>query len=109
MIDGRNIERLSRAKVPYLRRSIGVVFQDFRLIESKTVFENVAFALQVTGCPHEEVRPKVARVIEMLGLSNRARFYPNQISGGERQRVCIARALVNDPAILLTDLSLIHI
>lgn len=103
LIDGRNIERLSRAKIPYLRRSIGVVFQDFRLIETKTVYENVAFALQVTGCPHGQIHPRVSQVLEMLGLSPRARAYPTQISGGERQRVCIARALVNDPAILLTD------
>jgi len=103
IIDGRNIERLSRTKVPYLRRSIGVVFQDFRLIETRTVHDNVAFALQVTGCPWDEIDPKVTRVLEMLGLGERAYYYPSQLSGGERQRVCIARALVNDPAILLTD------
>lgn len=103
IIDGRNIERLSRSKVPYLRRSIGVVFQDFKLIESRSVEENIAFALQVTGCPWEEVRPRVRRLLDMLGLAARGSCYPAQLSGGERQRVCIARALVNDPAILLTD------
>jgi cell division transport system ATP-binding protein len=103
IIDGRNIERLSRSKVPFLRRSIGVVFQDFKLIESRTIYENVAFALQVTGCPWQKIEPKVNRVLDMLGLGQRGGSYPSQISGGERQRVCIARALVNDPAILLTD------
>lgn len=103
VIDGRNIERLSASKVPYLRRSIGVVFQDFKLIESKTVYENVAFALQVTGCRYDLIRGRVQRVLEMLGLTAKAAFRPSQLSGGERQRVCIARALVNDPAILLTD------
>lgn len=103
IIDGRNIERLSRSKVAYLRRSIGVVFQDFKLIETRTVYENIAFALQVTGCPWDKVESKVTRVLDMLGLGQRGRSYPSQLSGGERQRVCIARALVNDPAILLTD------
>ncbi len=103
IIDGRNVERLSRAKVPYLRRTIGVVFQDFRLIERRTVYDNVAFALQVTGCPFDLIKERVMTVLEMLGLSGKANFHPTQLSGGERQRVCIARALVNDPAILLTD------
>lgn len=103
IIDGRNIERLSRSKIPYLRRSIGVVFQDFKLIETRTVRENVAFALKVTGGEWDDIQPRVTRVLDMLGLTPRAGCVPSQLSGGERQRVCIARALVNDPAILLTD------
>jgi cell division transport system ATP-binding protein len=103
VIDGRNVERLSDARVPYLRRSVGVVFQDFKLIESRTVAENVAFALQVTGAAADEVAEKTQRVLELLGLRHKANLYPGQISAGEKQRVCIARALVNDPAILVTD------
>ncbi|MBI4860765.1 MAG: cell division ATP-binding protein FtsE [Candidatus Riflebacteria bacterium] len=103
VIDGRNIERLHESRVPYLRRSVGVVFQDFRLIETKTVFNNVAFALRVVGAPSDEVNEKTHRVLEMLGLKHKANLYPSQISAGEKQRVCIARALVNDPAILVTD------
>lgn len=103
VIDGRNIERLSASRVPYLRRSVGVVFQDFKLIESRTVSANVAFALQVTGAPGQEVAEKTNRALELMGLRHKAILYPNQISAGEKQRACIARALVNDPAILVTD------
>ena len=103
VIDGRNIERLSSSRVPYLRRSVGVVFQDFKLIESRTVSENVAFALRVTGAPDSEVVEKTQRALELMGLRHKANLLPNQISAGEKQRACIARALVNDPAILVTD------
>jgi cell division transport system ATP-binding protein len=103
VIDGRNIERLHESKVPYLRRSVGVVFQDFKLIESKSINENIAFALRVTGAGSDEVQVKTARAIDLLGLKHKANLHPNQLSAGEKQRVCIARALVNDPAILVTD------
>jgi cell division transport system ATP-binding protein len=103
VIDGRNIERLAESRVPFLRRSVGVVFQDFKLIDSRTVAENVAFALQVTGAPAVEVREKTQRALELMGLRHKANLYPQQISAGEKQRACIARALVNDPAILITD------
>lgn len=103
IIDGRNIERLRPSKVPYLRRSMGIVFQDFKLVDSKTVFDNVAFALRVTDAPYEQIGDRTHRVLNLLGLTHKAKMTPYQLSGGEKQRVCIARALVNDPAILLTD------
>jgi cell division transport system ATP-binding protein len=103
IVDGRNIERLNASKVPYLRRSIGVVFQDFRLLDNRSVFDNVAFALRVTGAPHSEVMDKTGSVLDLLGLGHKKHFTPLQLSGGEKQRVCIARAIVNNPSILLTD------
>lgn len=103
IVDGRNIERLNASKVPYLRRSIGVVFQDFRLLDNRTVFDNVAFALRVTGAPHSDVLEKTNSVLDLLGLGHKKHFTPLQLSGGEKQRVCIARAIVNNPSILLTD------
>ncbi|MBI3894277.1 MAG: cell division ATP-binding protein FtsE [Candidatus Wallbacteria bacterium] len=103
IVDGRNIERLQASKVPYLRRSIGVVFQDFRLLENRSVFDNVAFALRVTGTPYEEIQERTNSVLDLLGLSHKKQFTPLQLSGGEKQRVCIARAIVNNPSILLTD------
>lgn len=103
IIDGRNIDRLSDSKVPYLRRSIGIVLQQFNLIPHKTVFENVAFALWVTGAPEEEIDTRTASVLKDVGLFHKRNQTPFQLSGGEQQRACIARALVNNPAILLTD------
>ena len=91
------------ARVPYLRRQIGVVFQDFKLLKKKTVFENVAYATQVIGLPPREQRRRTYHVLEMLALNHRLHHYPEQISGGEQQRVAIARALVNRPLIVLAD------
>lgn len=103
IIDGTNINNLSRKEIPFLRRKMGVVFQDFRLLPSKTVFENVAFALQVTEAPPKAIRRNVPAILAMVGLSHKAKVYPNELSGGEQQRVALARAIINKPPILLAD------
>jgi cell division transport system ATP-binding protein len=103
VIDGRNISRLRPVQIAQLRRTIGVVFQDFKLINTRTVFDNVALALQVMGVPYFEVRRKVTSILRMVGLEQHIQSYPRELSGGEQQRVAIARALVNDPKILLAD------
>jgi len=100
---GRNIARLGRSAVPPLRRKIGVVFQDFKLLPRRTVEENVALALQVTGTPPRETRARVFAILKQLGLQHRRYHHPLSLSGGEQQRVAIARALVNEPEILLAD------
>jgi cell division transport system ATP-binding protein len=100
---GRNIARLGESAVPPLRRRIGVVFQDFKLLPRRTVEENVALALQVTGTPPRETRAKVFAILKQLGLQHRRYHHPLSLSGGEQQRVAIARALVNEPEILLAD------
>ncbi len=102
-IDSQDITNLSRRKVPYLRRNIGVIFQDFRLLPNKTVFENVAFAMEIIEASSRDIRRQVPMVLGMVGLSDRASQYPHQLSGGERQRVSIARAIVNNPSILIAD------
>lgn len=89
--------------IPFLRRKIGVVFQDFRLLPDRSTFENVAFALRVTGIRERPIKKKVFEVLAATGLSHKASFFPDQLSGGEQQRVCIARAMVNDPWVLLAD------
>lgn len=103
VIDGRNIEKLPSSKIPYLRRNIGVVFQDFKLLKSRTVFDNVAFALRVMGFSGSIIKKQVLRTLDLVGLAHKKNMYPLELSGGEQQRVCIARSLVNNPAILLTD------
>lgn len=100
---GRDLSRISSWKVPYLRRQIGVVFQDFRLLPNKSVFDNVAIALQVIGKPRHHIQTTVPEVLEMVGLEGKERRLPHELSGGEQQRVAIARAFVNRPAILLAD------
>jgi len=103
VLDGQDLARLSRRKVPRMRRKIGIIFQDFKLLPSKTVWENVAFALEVTGTPRRKVRPAVDRVLALVGLTAQAGQTPNQLSGGEQQRTAIARALVHDPRMIIAD------
>jgi cell division transport system ATP-binding protein len=102
-VDGIRVDRLPGRRVPALRRHLGVVFQDFKLLPDKTVWENVAFAMQVTGAPTKEILRQVPRALDLVGLSHRSRMYPDELSGGEQQRTAIARALVNNPKILLCD------
>jgi cell division transport system ATP-binding protein len=102
-VAGKNIANLSPWKVPYLRRNIGPVFQDFKLLPDKTVFENVAFALEVIGKPRNVVERRVPEILELVGLGDKLNNYPEELSGGEQQRVSIARAFVNRPLILLAD------
>ncbi|MHB1843645.1 MAG: cell division ATP-binding protein FtsE [Deltaproteobacteria bacterium] len=103
LVSGRNIARIRESAVPYLRRNIGVVFQDFKLLPAATVFDNVALTLHVLGRSAAEIRRKVMAMLEAVGLEHKAESSPQRLSGGEQQRVAIARALVNDPAILLAD------
>jgi cell division transport system ATP-binding protein len=103
VVDGVRVDKLRRGKVARLRRNIGVVFQDFKLLGNKTVWENVAFALQVTGASTKDVMRQVPRALELVGLSHKSRMFPGELSGGEQQRAAIARALVNNPKLLLCD------
>lgn len=98
-----DVTSLSAKKVPYLRRSMGIVFQDFRLLPKKTIYENVSFAMEVVGASSRQIRRRVPDVLSMVGLTNKAKSYPDQLSGGEQQRVGIARALANKPHILIAD------
>lgn len=102
-VNGRDLERLRRKQVPILRRSIGVVFQDFRLLKDRTVFENVAFAMRIVGTTRHEINKRVPEVLGLVGLSDKLRAFPRELSGGEQQRVALARALVNRPTLLLAD------
>jgi cell division transport system ATP-binding protein len=102
-VDNIRVDKLRRSRVPALRRNIGVVFQDFKLLTHKTVWENVAFALQVTGANTKDVKRQVPRSLDLVGLSHKSRMLPSELSGGEQQRAAIARALVNNPKILLCD------
>lgn len=98
-----NVGKLRHSKVPLYRRNIGVVFQDFKLLEKKTVFENIAFALEVVNTPKQKVRSRVREVLRLVDLSDKANQFPNQLSGGQQQRVAIARAIANRPAMLIAD------
>lgn len=103
MVNDYNLSKLKKRKIPEFRRTIGFVFQDFRLIQSMTVYENIAFVLRVIDAPRKYIRKRVPYVISLVGLQEKANSYPNQLSGGEQQRVAIARALVNDPQLIIAD------
>ena len=103
MVNNYNLSNLKRKKIPSFRRTIGFVFQDFRLIPSMTVYENIAFVLRVIDAPRKYIRKRVPDVLSLVGLQDKSNSYPNQLSGGEQQRVAIARALVNDPQLIIAD------
>ena len=98
-----NLNRIKNSEIPELRRSIGVVFQDFRLIDKKTVYENIAFAMRAVGAPPKYIKDRVSYVLELVGLLHKAKCLPGELSGGERQRVAVARAIVNNPSMIIAD------
>jgi cell division transport system ATP-binding protein len=102
-VNGYSLERIRKREVPYLRRTVGVVFQDFRLIETKTVYDNVAFAMRAIGARTREIRERVPYILELVGLETKSRRHPTELSGGEQQRLAIARALVNNPSTIIAD------
>ncbi len=102
-VNGYSLERIRKREIPYLRRTVGVVFQDFRLINKMTVYENVAFAMRVVGAKEKEIRERVPYVLELVGLESKMDRHPNEMSGGEQQRLAIARALVNNPSTIIAD------
>lgn len=103
MVGGINVARLKNSRIYKLRRKIGIVFQDFKLLPKLTVYENIAFVLESYGYKSSEIRPKVLEALDRVGLKDRARSFPHELSGGEQQRVCIARAIVNEPKVLICD------
>jgi cell division transport system ATP-binding protein len=103
VVNGRNVTALKSSEVPYFRRSLGIIFQDYRLLPNRTVYENVAFAMQVIEAPRREIQKRVNHVLELVGLRYRARNFPTELSGGEQQRVAIARAIVNNPVVVIAD------
>ena len=102
-VNGYSLERIRKREIPYLRRTVGVVFQDFRLIDKMTVYENVAFAMRVVGAKEKEIRERVPYVLELVGLEGKMNRHPTEMSGGEQQRLAIARALVNNPSTIIAD------
>ena len=102
-VNGYSLERIRKREIPYLRRTLGVVFQDFRLIDTKTVYDNVAFAMRVIGAREREIKERVPYVLELVGLDTKSRRHPGELSGGEQQRLAIARALVNNPSTIIAD------
>ena len=103
MVNGYNLNNISPRQVPYMRRTLGIVFQDFRLIQKKTVYENLSFAMRAIGASSRELRRRIPYVLQLVGLEQKADRYPGQLSGGEQQRVAIARALVNNPSMIIAD------
>ena len=102
-VNGFDLRNMRRSRLPAMRRTIGVVFQDFRLIEDKTIYDNVAFAMHVVGATNKDIRRRVPYVLELVGLEGREKRYPREVSGGEQQRVAVARAIVNSPQLLIAD------
>jgi len=103
VVNGRNVIEMPLKDVPYLRRGLGIIFQDYRLLPNKTVYDNVAFAMQVVEAPRREMQKRVHNVLDLVGLRHKVRTYPSELSGGEQQRVAIARAIVNNPVIVIAD------
>ena len=102
-VNGVDILSLTPKEIPYMRRQLGIIFQDYRLLPDRTVYENVAFAMQVIETPHRKIKRRVLNVLDLVGLRHRANAYPNELSGGEQQRIAIARAIVNDPILVIAD------
>ena len=102
-VNGYSLEHIRKREIPYLRRTVGVVFQDFRLIPNMTVYENVAFAMRVIGAREREIKERVPYVLELVGMNDKSRRHPTELSGGEQQRLAIARALVNNPSTIISD------
>ena len=102
-VNGYKLETIKKRQIPYMRRTVGVIFQDFRLIENKSVFENIAYGMRIVGASSREITARVPYVLDLVGLENRGRRLPHELSGGEQQRVAIARALVNNPAMIVAD------
>ena len=102
-VNGYSLERIRKRELPYMRRTIGIVFQDFRLIDNMTVYDNVAFAMRVIGAREKEIRERIPYVLDLVGLENKSRRHPTELSGGEQQRLAIARALVNNPSTIIAD------
>ena len=103
MVNGYNLSNIAVRQIPYMRRTLGIIFQDFRLIEKKTVYENLAFVMRAIGASNREVKRRIPYVLKLVGLEGKENSYPGQLSGGEQQRVAIARALVNNPSMIIAD------
>ncbi len=103
MINGFSVSNIAERQIPMMRRTLGVIFQDFRLIEKKTVYENLEFVMRAVGMPKKEIKQRITYVLQLVGLEKKAENFPSELSGGEQQRVAIARALINSPAVLLAD------